>query len=179
MKNHKFKSQKLCLLLLAFSFLLTTSMKCKKDSISISSENQLPPITQEGKNTFGFLLNGEVWVPKAPLLRSKLDLSYDPGYKGGSLNIVAYKYEGDHIQQISIGNSNINQKGKYNLFVYFHDDKTTCSYEVNSLIPVGEIIITNFDLNKKIISGTFSFKLEKDGCPTINGTQGRFDMPIG
>src|SRR6185312_62260 len=33
---------------------------CKKDS---TKNAKLPPITQEGTNTIGFTINGEVWVP--------------------------------------------------------------------------------------------------------------------
>lgn len=33
---------------------------CKKDP---TKNAKLPPITQEGKNTVGFMIDGEVWVP--------------------------------------------------------------------------------------------------------------------
>ena len=33
---------------------------CKKDP---TKNAKLPPITQEGKNTIGFTIDGEVWVP--------------------------------------------------------------------------------------------------------------------
>lgn len=179
MEKQKFnKPQILSLWLLALSFLLTTGMQCEKESNSFKN-SQLPAITQEGKNTFGFLLNGEVWLPKAPILRSKLDLSYDPGYEGGTLNIVAYQYDGDFFKQFSIGNKNINKLGEYPLLVYYYDSKAQCSYEINQNQPVGKIIITKLDLTGNgIISGKFEFKLEKNGCSTINATEGRFDMSI-
>ena len=178
MKTRNIKNKTYCLVLLTLSFLLTAGMKCKKD-IFDPNNNQLPAITQEGKNTFGFLLNGEVWVPKAPILRSKLDLSYDPGYMGGTFNIVAFQYNGDFFQQLSIGNKNINKIGEYPLLVNYYNGNTQCSYDVNQGQPVGKIIITKLDLTGNgIISGTFNFKLEKEGCPTINATEGRFDMSI-
>ncbi|MFZ6025669.1 MAG: hypothetical protein ACOYVG_14560 [Bacteroidota bacterium] len=35
--------------------------KCRKDKLG---SNGLPAATQEGKNTLGFLLNGQPWTPK-------------------------------------------------------------------------------------------------------------------
>ncbi|MBD3748438.1 MAG: hypothetical protein IE931_02980 [Sphingobacteriales bacterium] len=61
MKNLHFKSCNFSLLLLAFSFLLFSGMKCKKDQTGIDA---LPPATQEGKETFGCLVNGEAFTPK-------------------------------------------------------------------------------------------------------------------
>lgn len=47
------------LLLLLFTIYTTG---CKKD---LAKNATLPPATQEGKNTVGFTVNGEVWVPYA------------------------------------------------------------------------------------------------------------------
>ena len=46
---------------LSLGFMLFASMKCKKDETGISS---LPPATQEGKGTFGCLVNGASFTPK-------------------------------------------------------------------------------------------------------------------
>src|ERR1700733_2066445 len=40
--------------------LLYINTQCKK---SAPPPNILPPMTQEGKNTFGCKINGEVWIP--------------------------------------------------------------------------------------------------------------------
>ncbi|WP_017257290.1 DUF6252 family protein [Pedobacter arcticus] len=180
MKKQKLNRQTLFLLLLALSFTLFTGMKCKKENNSVN--NQLPPITQEGKNTFGFLLNGEVWLPKAPILKSKLDLSYDPTYNGGALGISAKRILSENNQMyLSIGGININKPGTYNFEppfknVSYSDD--VCYYTDGAKIS-GSITITKLDLKGNgIISGTFNFKLEKEGCPTINATEGRFDLSI-
>ena len=182
MKTLKIKPQTFCLLLLALSFTLFTGMKCKKENNSVN--NQLPPITQEGKNTFGFLLNGEVWLPKAPILKSKLDLSYDPNYLNGSFGIFANRYiSSSDKMELTIGATGINKIGKYQFStatknIIYRETESNCYYYDDTNIS-GSITIIKLDLTGRgIISGTFEFKLEKDGCPTINATKGRFDLPI-
>ena len=49
-------------------YILLALPSCKKDK-EISggggqTPQQLPPITTEGKNTFGCLVNGQVWLPE-------------------------------------------------------------------------------------------------------------------
>jgi|GEM_PF-4482748 len=48
-------------------------------------KEELPPITQTGANTFGFLLNGQVWLPKGSDGTPNLTSSYDPTFMGGHL----------------------------------------------------------------------------------------------
>jgi hypothetical protein len=156
-------------------------MKCKKES-NILNNNQLPPITQEGKNTFGFLLNGEVWLPKGGLLTPILDLSYDPNYNGGAMSISAKRNLSDtNKNSLLLGGININKIGKYKFERNFANviyTSADCYYSDDAQIT-GFINITKLDLNGNgIISGTFEFKLIKDGCPIINATEGRFDLPI-
>jgi hypothetical protein len=182
MKTQNFKPQKLTLWLFAFSFLLTTSMKCKKETIGFAN-NQLPAITQEGKNTFGFLLNGEVWLPKGGLLTPILDLSYDPSYLNGSFGIFANRYiTSVDKMELTIGATGINKIGSYELStssknIIYRDYNSNCYYYENTNIS-GTLTISKLDLTKKIISGTFNFILVKDGCKTITATEGRFDLPI-
>lgn len=61
--------------LLSLSVLLLTSAKCRKDKNN-NPIDQLPPETQTGANTFGCLVNGEVFKPGGAQLN------------GGSLNSV-------------------------------------------------------------------------------------------
>lgn len=49
-----------CTYLLLILFTILTTGSCKKDPIKNAV---LPPATQEGKNTVGFTINSEVWVP--------------------------------------------------------------------------------------------------------------------
>ena len=58
--------------------LITTS--CDKEGRIISIDKELPPITTSGENTFGCLMNGEVWTPYIPLSL----------FPPGSSRLVAY-----------------------------------------------------------------------------------------
>ena len=72
--------------------------QCCKEKPNNSNNNNipgLPPVTQTGTNTLGFLLNGVPWVPEGP---NNLSMDYDPGFNDGILGIVAYR-------RISINNS--------------------------------------------------------------------------
>ncbi|GAB1463104.1 hypothetical protein MASR2M52_11350 [Pedobacter sp.] len=155
-------------------------MKCKKDNQNPNKE-QLPAATQTGANTFGFLLNGEVWLPKGGLLDQKLDLTYDPTYAGGSFGIFANRLlSSEDKMKLSIGLTGVNKTGTYyfnNNGVIYRNSKSDCYYFENRIVS-GSLTITKLDLINKFISGTFEFKLEKDGCLTINATQGRFDLKI-
>jgi len=99
------------LILFILGCTLLTGMKCKKDNQQLNND-QLPAVTQNGANTFGFLLNGEVWLPKTPLLMERLDLTYDPNYKEGSLGIIANRYLSEESEmRISIGLTGVNNTG--------------------------------------------------------------------
>jgi hypothetical protein len=55
------------------TFSMVCCLSCQKEPaptatpIEIIDYNVLPPITHEGKNTFGCKVNGEVWVPRVEL----------------------------------------------------------------------------------------------------------------
>ena len=64
--------------------------QCTKDD----PEASLPPATQTGANTFGCLVNGQVWTPKGNNGSSNYSVSYDPTYRKGTLNVGTYRYIG-------------------------------------------------------------------------------------
>ncbi|OAQ38967.1 hypothetical protein A5893_13090 [Pedobacter psychrophilus] len=180
MKRKQFKTQNLCLWLLAFCFALTTGMKCKKDKTDTPG---LPAATQEGKNTLGFLLNGEAWTPKGFNGTANLSIYYDENFRGGVFNISAYRLFGDNSnnrQGFAIACDSIQtaQKvifGRKNLTVVYQSE--SCDYISNDVIMVnGYCEITKIDKIKKIFSGIFEVKFTKQGCEPVNITQGRFDM---
>lgn len=78
---------------LSILLLLFGSSACKTDVLSPKEE--LPAATQEGLNTFGCLVNGEVWKPRAVLSN---EFTYY--YHEKTLNIAAFR---------KIGSQNINQ----------------------------------------------------------------------
>lgn len=70
-----------------FFFLAAGCIKHKSNPI-----DQLPPATQTGSNTLGFLLNGEPWTPKGwSGSTTNLSLYYDEFYNVGTFNIATYR----------------------------------------------------------------------------------------
>ena len=53
-------------------FIFSTFEGCKKHTNSGNPIDQLPPETQTGANTFGCLINGEVFLPKGRLLSDSI-----------------------------------------------------------------------------------------------------------
>ncbi|MGI8584487.1 MAG: hypothetical protein ACR2KX_20040 [Chitinophagaceae bacterium] len=151
----------------------------------------LPPATQEGKNTCGFLVNGKVWLPKGRRGDGSPNLKcwYDPAYRNGTFNINGFRYddkEGTMFTGFSIGVSNVSRIGIYRLNyndtakALFSDYNRNCVYYTEDTIPAHNsfLNITKFDLQNGIIAGMFQFTLAKVGCDTISITEGRFDIKL-
>lgn len=177
---------KLSLFLLAVLTLSSTS--CRKHKLD---KNGLPPATQEGKNTLGFLLNGEPWTPKGFNGTANLSLDYDPGYKEGIFNIATYRIIADNDREyfgLGIADSLNHMSipitlpiGKNTLSgVYFSNSICTYDYFDTTIYRSGSLTITKLDANSErvIISGKFNATLYKSGCDTIKITGGRFDMKL-
>ncbi|RDV13356.1 hypothetical protein DXT99_20270 [Pontibacter diazotrophicus] len=168
-------------------FLLLTLLSfssCKKKDVKPGE--QLPAATMEGKNIFGAMVNGEVWVPKGrpSTLETNYDVVYDPNYLGGSFDIRAfskikddpafYEYfyiymtQVDHVGVYSLGNPDIGT-------VTFSSE--SCEYQREDNVQ-GTLEITKLDMKNGIIAGTFEFTLAKPGCDTIRVTEGRFDKKL-
>ncbi len=146
-------------------------------------ENTLPAATQEGKNTGGALVNGQVWVAKieGPDLNpggNNTTYNTDPVLNTFSLQIVLNQYNNLNSQiVINISdNQNLtpqtypilgNGSGFYNpnLNIGFYTDSAN----------TGILTITRFDKVNKIVSGTFSFKAVNSAGEVVNITEGRFD----
>lgn len=158
--------------------------KCEKDKPDF---NGLPPVTQEGKNTLGFLLNGQPWTPKGFNGTANLSIDFDPGIRNGVFSISAYRIITNNDRSyFGIGiNDSINtlapqrtySLGNNSLYgVYFSDNNCTFDYFDNTITRSGTLTITKLDRTNRIISGTFNATLSKNGCTTISITDGRFDM---
>ncbi len=149
-------------------------------------QSQLPTATQTGVGTLGFLLNGQPWTPNGNNGRPNLQVTYDPGYSGGALQIKAYRYTGSYrsiLQAITIGVAAVTAPGVYNFpltgpnGIYYSDygRPTGCTYYGGQTqrFRTGTMTITRFDSG--VVAGTFSFQLGQPGCDTLKVTQGRFD----
>jgi len=173
---------------LATCFLLSSS-QCKKNKSDADYVYGLPPATQEGKNTLGFVLNGEPWTPKGSNGTANLSIDFDEGYNNGVLGIVAYrtKSASDKTQFIlGIHDSLKLKTAPFTLSIYkksigalSYSTKDGCSlnHYDTTIYETGKISITKLDRASRIVAGTFEAVLYKNICgDSIRITSGRFDM---
>ena len=173
------------ILSLVFLLILTTGTNCKKNN----PESGLPPATQEGKNTCGFLVNGKVWLPRGDNGYPNLTFDYDETLYGGSFSLSGYRYEPNDNTKFSgfgVSARNIVTPGRYNLNLSSDgigryskaSGSSLCYYEWYDTIPnfKAHLNITKLDKINRIVSGTFEFAQLKIGCEEVRITQGRFDM---
>jgi hypothetical protein len=143
----------------------------------------LPAATQTGANTFGCLVNGNVWLPKGYNGTSNLSPSYDPNFNGKIVfDISTYRILSDNDKQyLGIGIVGLDTVGTYAVndtigFARFSKDLCSYMYYDHTVYRKGSIKITKLSL--PIVSGTFDFILFVKGCDTLKATQGRFDMTL-
>jgi hypothetical protein len=171
--------------------------ECKKSGGS--SGPVLPPITQTGANTFGCMVNGQVWLPHWPCSMFgagsvQLDYAIYPLHSGSSFPLLF---------SLSAGNS-----ANGGTFFDFQQNSTLSDhiYGTGNIIdslelefigmPGFQYLDANqpgasphyFQINKldtlnKIVSGIFAFTLyARSGYAHLDSvvvTDGRFDLQIG
>lgn len=153
----------------------------------------LPAITQIGANTFGCLVNGEVWVPRIDV-RSFDPTRHDPiatvfestnmGTGGIVCTLLDFDLKQDDWLQISFGPTFFqavqNCDPIAGVGAQFRD--TSGEWYQSSYHSSGDncVTVTRIDTEKNIISGTFQFVLYNNSTnlnDKITITEGRFDMP--
>lgn len=180
----KFKTPLLFLL----AAITLSSLQCKKDKNKPPA--LLPPITQEGKNTFGCKVNGEVWVPY-----------YKCGGTGNPCGEVFVDIFRISQNQVPVG-INIGPGLRYpdNSQSFFNISSPTNSgifatgnkidsigfeyvkpgsiqyFEIPGMDINNHFIITKLDTINKIISGTFEATLYASATDSVKITEGRFDL---
>jgi hypothetical protein len=179
MKLHTIK-----LILLFLAFIL--NIKCKKDKYT--PPNVLPPVTQEGKNTFGCKVNREIWVPhyECPAFRescSELSVSAGNYLANGffRLNIDAGRWFGNTNTRLSIASypyQTISSTGDKSdsVEVYFYGDNYKIYSDEYYPGSIKRFEVTNFDTTNKVVSGIFEFTLYKSREDSITIAEGRFDL---
>jgi hypothetical protein len=180
-------SQLLLLPLLA-ALLLAGCRKSNVDPI-----DQLPPATQEGKFTFGCLVNGKAYLPKGaglggPVLSAYYQHLNTSTAQGYFFNVAAKRDNKNSKEGIAInGNGLALKEGeKYVLrnspdegeifaeYVIFLDGHMN-AFETRGPFQ-GELHITRFDQDRQIVAGTFWFDAVNDRGEKVEVRQGRFDM---
>jgi len=166
------------------SVTLSGCIGCKKE---ITDPNGLPAATQEGKNTLGFLLNGQPWTPKGSNGTANLSIDVDLNLNKGIFSLSAYKIVSENNREyFGIGlKDSLNlinppqtyQLGNATLYgVYYSNSVCTFNYFDNMILRSGSLTITRFDKGSHILSGTFNAVLSQGTCETIRIDEGRFDM---
>jgi hypothetical protein len=168
-------------LLLLMAFLWANCTKDPTPDPPLIEEDKLPPATQEGKNTFGCLINGKAWKPKSGgLLQPGLRGSYDE--ITGQLFVIANNYSTSNSECIAIGTKPIGLFSPDSLpfpdsTAYFFNSISSCGsaileYENGQ----GHIKVSKIDRENGILSGTFEFAIVDPICfDTFRITKGRFD----
>lgn len=173
-------------ILTAITFLLLTAMSCKKDKTT--DEDQLPPITQTGANTFGCLVNGKVYIPKGyngtGTPNPKISLEFFNGNL--ILSITTNQLEnGNSLGYVNISISDTvlspgiyNYPGKMNFSIGWPNVINNCFTPAfdTTVKKWGEALVTKFDNVNKIVSGNFNCKFKTETCDTVFITNGRFDF---
>jgi hypothetical protein len=185
------------IILTACLAILLTAASCKKNNNN-SATDQLPPITQTGANTFGCLINGNVWLPKGydgRFVNSRITI--DPSYADGDLTIRTYRIEGDKRYSITLSSDSIKNIGLYQIKSYsrckFVFGKNASDFSISYCSVTnsngignpnnidGYLKITKYDLVNRIFSGEFEVSFNNTDCgfgDPVRITQGRFDYRL-
>jgi len=147
-----------------------------------NDDPKLPPVTTEGKDTFGCLIDGNVWLPEGSL--SPGGTFVDFVTKTDTMGAVIYADNaklktGLAISVYDTPNLLMNKSydltipglyGKYTRSVTNH----VCFYDT---VLTGNVTFLNLDIKSKIIAGTFAFEVRSIDCgDTVRVTEGRFDL---
>ena len=172
------------IILSLFIVTLFTFSKCKKDVVT-TDDNGLPAATQEGKNTLGFLINGQAWKPQGFDGSANLSVDVDFGYNNGIFSLAAYRITGNDRQAFGIGCDSLNSitfpttlkiQKKSSAQIALSKNPCSIDYFDTTVLREGVLKINKLDKINHIIAGTFSVTLIKSGCDTFKITDGRFDM---
>lgn len=174
------------ILLVAFTAILFAS--CKKEVA------ELPPATQTGAHTFGAKVNGANWVPRGFLSIPAHDALSVHVLANGDMYINATDMASSPTEyEFEILLKNVTGTGTYQLnttttyptsnvsYAYYVKRTMTPQDEwITSANATGSVTITKYDVQNKILSGTFQFNLVDyyDATKTMSVTDGRFDIKM-
>ena len=153
--------------------LVTIIISCSNDDNTPKNPiDQLPPETQTGANTFGFLVNGEPINVTNTSAQTAI-------YQGGGIQFGA-----GGVYMVALDPFTINtpygfkdigvstSRAKYTKKI---SENTFCLYNYSDTYQ-GSVTFTKIDKINYIISGTFEYSTVTDDCEDIKITNGRFDL---
>lgn len=180
---------------LCFLFIFTATACCDKTPkpLPVAPVEQLPPYTETGANTFGCLIDGEVFVPKK-----------NPFSLGTALQCQYQYVNSKYIFSLSgadfvtdTGNASVSFIGSHeNDFLKEKDNYAMSNTDLNSFLGKasekrgnatvrfytndtvnGSINVKYLNKEKQIVSGTFWFDaIDTTTGKIIHVTDGRFDV---
>ena len=179
--------------LLMILIVISLTSACKKEKVKPIDE--LPEATQEGKNTFGCLVNGEAFLPKGGrFARPSPQCSYpfldNRSGRGYCFSLIASnKAEPNILKIVRLETyfKELEESKTYSLTVPGVKEEASGEYSVSTprslgehywvQPPVtGELRITKLDKVKRILAGTFWFDALNDEGEKVEVREGRFDM---
>jgi len=147
--------------------------------------DKLPPATQTGEQTFGCLINGEAFIPDN-FGMGRPNAFYQFVNGSYTLGISASYSGGEHLESVAIGaidvepiiasTYNLKELESGNYFGRYSIRGGLLLNKITTKSLPGNLIITNFDPENFIISGTFEFTVFDNDGKEIKVTDGRFDM---
>ena len=177
------KPKSIITLLLGIAASLCLATQCPKEE----NPNELPPETQEGKNTFGCYVNGELYINEGKYLPALRDIG------------AIYNQETNRLEVFSLAGID----GSIHLFIddpregenilsigYFTPAGTHRACWGFGCETCGHVLISKFDPANRVISGTFEFSgkcmdvyssekpLKYFGDSIVHVTEGRFDIKL-
>ena len=148
-----------------------------------SEEDELPPISKEGRSTFGCMVNGKLWLTEGSAFSSNTHAEIYRSHDTIAVNIYANGRSQTtmFMSIIAVPALKINEP-----YHFINNDEccglqyldftgaVSCAYE----LPIsGHVTLSRWDEGEGILAGTFQFSAESDECPgTVVITEGRFDI---
>jgi hypothetical protein len=175
---------KLSICLLFLMLLLAVGCRKRKEQDPVLPSPTLLPITAEGKNTFGCMVNGELWLPKGTLTYYYYTWQDFPALYGTLSLRPERDNKNDHSSFLIQLHNRVFRTGKHYLYSN-HNNSNYIRYAWNSINyenfandSNNFIDLTRLDTVSRIASGTFRLMLLNVNDPkdTVRITDGRFDI---
>jgi len=150
------------------------------DKDDTDEPGELPPITTTGENTFGCLINGEVWLPAGP---DRYNRGFDENTGQFAFGALRRPLN-ESIEEIVglTGKVEISSRFVIDYSCGFgsSSDDFFYSYAIDTT-ATNKLIFLRLDIENNIASGTFEFTAINEYPPydTVYVTQGRFDFNYG
>jgi len=150
------------------------------DLFENSDDPKLPPITMDGRNTFGCLVNGIIWLPKGQsgsngvfvdmTVPNFLSISADNEIDNTGMSLVLNDNKNFEVNKVyTLSNSKI-----YYATYNYRTSHGICFYEYQHVLT-GKVLFSK--LENQLISGTFEFTTYNPDCgDTVKVKEGRFDI---